>query len=78
MIWIKFKPKPNVTFFHVGPNQKVIMKTENIDCMNCASRGNSIFCHLDKIVLSDIAKQKVMNSYIKDEKRLLEFAKLSY
>lgn len=43
------------------------MKVENIDCLNCVSRGNSIFCHLEKIALLDVSKQKVMNTYKKGQ-----------
>lgn len=38
---------------------------KNVSCENCASRGQGIFCDLDKTSLKDVSDNKVMNIYKK-------------
>ena len=38
---------------------------KNVSCENCASRGQGIFCELDKTPLKEISDNKVMNIYKK-------------
>lgn len=43
------------------------MKSANVSCMNCASRGKSAFCHLDDSALKGVGGKKVMNFYKKGQ-----------
>lgn len=43
------------------------MKTDNVTCLNCASRGKSAFCHLEATALKGVGEKKVMNHYKKGQ-----------
>ena len=40
---------------------------KNVNCDNCASRGQGIFCELEALALTDVSHNKVMNTYKKGQ-----------
>jgi CRP-like cAMP-binding protein len=43
------------------------MKTTKLECIDCDSHADSIFCQLEELGMKELGQQKIMNKYIKGQ-----------